>query len=473
VSEDRPTEVDTQLDVTRAQSQAVRRVARLELGDLLSGEARREITRVLGRDEVVAAIGELPERGVFGHYFIESTLGEGGMARVSLAHTADGARCVIKTIHRTVRELPEVVAMFREEMRVAPRLDHPHVVRALDVGVIDGVDYIALELVDGPSLRTLLDEYPGTLPLSVALEVVRDVALALAYAHALTDDDGRPLMLVHRDVSPENILLSTEGGARLADFGIARHAGREHQTLVGEVKGKPGYMAPEQRSGGPIDARADLYALGVVLEELIAGHEVPRYVTSLLELLLAEEPSRRPSDATSVADALEALRQMVSGPTLARFLGRLGARTASSGSVSGSDPLEALGSLAPQHDTTMEDAPASPEALALGAPAAISAVDSGGTQPAEVWRPSPPEVWRPSPPTTLEVSAGDVEQVAPRTSVEVSGAAPEDPRTVVVRSPALEAEAPSSSFGRWAVAIALLLAGGAVVLAVLVLKDVL
>lgn len=468
MSEDRPTEVDTQLDVTRASGQAVRRVARLELGDLLSGEARREITRVLGRDEVVAAIGEIPERGVFGHYFIESTLGEGGMARVSLAHTADGARCVIKTIHRAVRENPEVVAMFREEMRVAPRLDHPRVVRALDVGVIDGVDYIALELVDGPSLRELLDEHPGTLPLSVTLEVVRDVALALAYAHGLTDEEGRPLMLVHRDVSPENILLSVDGGARLADFGIARHAAREHQTLLGEVKGKPGYMAPEQRTGGPIDARADLYALGVVLEELIAGHEVPRYVTSLLELLLAEEPSRRPSDATSVADALEALRQMVSGPSLARFLGRLRGRAVPTGSVSGSDPLAALGSLAPQHDTTVEDEPASPvspEARALVAPAAISAISSGGTQPAEAWRPDPPK--------TLELSSSDVEGVAPRASVEVSGAAPEDPHTVVLRSPALEAEGPSSSFGRWAVAVALLLAGGAVVLAVLVLKDVL
>jgi hypothetical protein len=472
VSEDRPTEVDTQLDVTRASGQAVRRVARLELGDLLSGEARREITRVLARDEVVAAIGEIPERGVFGHYFIESTLGEGGMARVSLAHTADGARCVIKTIHRAVREHPEVVAMFREEMRVAPRLDHPRVVRALDVGVIDGVDYIALELVDGPSLRALLDEHPGTLPLSVTLEVVRDVALALAYAHALTDEEGQPLMLVHRDVSPENILLSVDGGARLADFGIARHAAREHQTMMGEVKGKPGYMAPEQRTGGPIDARADLYALGVVLEELIAGHDVPRYVTSLLELLLAEEPSRRPSDATSVADALEALRQMVSGPTLARFLGRLRGRSVPTGSGSGSDPLEALGSLAPQLDTTVEDEPASPEALALGAPAAISAVSSGGTQPAEVWRPSSPEAWRASPPTTIELNSSDVDGVAPRASVEVSGAAPEDPRTVVLRSPALEAEGPSS-FGRWAVGIALLLAGCAVVLAVLVLKDVL
>jgi len=152
-------------------------------------------------------------------------------------------------------------------------LAHPNIVRALDAGEVDGVVYIAFELIDGGTLAKLITER-SAFPLSVALDVGIQVSRALEYAHALTGEDGKPLNLVHRDVSPENVLISSLGHAKLIDFGIARHSDRRFETQTGIIKGKITYMAPELLELGPADSRSDIFSLGLMIVEMILGKPV-------------------------------------------------------------------------------------------------------------------------------------------------------------------------------------------------------
>lgn len=163
--------------------------------------------------------------------------------------------------------------LFHDEGRAASVLEHPAIVPTIDRGRHEGRPYIAMELVRGPSLSALLQRLVvarGTLSPTLVAYIGIQVGRALDYAYFQAQHEGRRLRLVHRDVSPHNILLPTEGtgcGVRLTDFGVARTAIQDHRSEVGTVRGKPSYMAPEQVSGGPIDARTDVFALGVVLYE--------------------------------------------------------------------------------------------------------------------------------------------------------------------------------------------------------------
>ena len=216
----------------------------------------------------------------FGKYRLLEPIASGGMADVWRAEVT-GAEGVVKEVAlKLVRgehaSRGDFVRMFVQEARLAARLGHGNVVQVFEFDQIDGRYYIAMELVRGRHLGCVADrarELGVRFGVGRALQVGADVARALAYAHRLSEN-GRPLGLVHRDVSPHNVLVSFEGEVKLADFGIARAMDRAGFTDPGTMKGKVAYMAPEQARGAPVDARADVFSLGVVLWELCAGRRL-------------------------------------------------------------------------------------------------------------------------------------------------------------------------------------------------------
>lgn len=195
-------------------------------------------------------------------YELLGSIGQGGMADVQRAHDSQLDREVaIKILHARYANDPEFLARFQREARSAANLNHPHIVSVYDAGESDHRPYIVMELVDGQSLRDLLRSQ--RVNTDVALRIMSDAALALDYAH----DRG----LVHRDVKPANILLSEGGTVKVTDFGIARAVGAETVTQTAAVFGTAAYMAPEQARSEEVDRRTDVYALGCVLYELLAG----------------------------------------------------------------------------------------------------------------------------------------------------------------------------------------------------------
>ena len=268
----------------------------------------------------------------FGPYTLVRRLAVGGMAEVFAARDADGAAVVVKQILPQLAEDPQLVQMFLDEARIASGLDHRGIVSVLDYGRIDGTYYLTMELVDGVDLSALLRR-TGPLPLPVAMSVMIDLAEALHHAHTASDATGQPLNIVHRDVSPQNVLLSGEGDVKLADFGIARAANRAVQTATGVLRGKVAYLAPEVFGGAKATPRSDVYALGVVLYEALAGRrpfegedaavirsvmgaapqalstlaDVPAAVNALVMKAMAKAPEDRPASSAAMAEALIAV----------------------------------------------------------------------------------------------------------------------------------------------------------------------
>ncbi|MCC6217122.1 MAG: serine/threonine protein kinase [Polyangiaceae bacterium] len=225
----------------------------------------------------------LPRR--FGRYLLFDRIGEGGMARIYLARTRTelGAErlVVVKQILPLLAASQEFSRMLVEEAKLAAQLTHGNVAQVIDLGREDDVLYIAMEYVEGFDLRDLLGQCSKRkvpLPIEFGLFVVLETLRGLDYAHRKRDDDGRPLGVVHRDVSPSNVLVSFEGEVKLCDFGIARAAGLGGDLPEEAIQGKAGYMAPEVAAGRPADARADVFAAGVILWELLAGRRLHRGV---------------------------------------------------------------------------------------------------------------------------------------------------------------------------------------------------
>ena len=195
----------------------------------------------------------------------------------------------LKLIHAHMAEDHDFVLMFLDETRLAMALSHRNIVQTFDAGQVDGRYFMVMELLTGCSLRTLLDRLGGRrLPLDIAMFIGREVSAALAYAHRFQPEARGQPGVVHRDVSPSNILLSGEGDVKLADFGVAKAAGRLYVTSANLIRGKMMYMAPEQASGRA-EPRSDLYALGAVLYEMLTGQPARRAV-GLDDLLLAGRP---------------------------------------------------------------------------------------------------------------------------------------------------------------------------------------
>jgi serine/threonine protein kinase len=217
----------------------------------------------------------------FGRYELLKRLAGGGMGEVYLARQKgiDGfsRMLVLKTLLPHLCEDEEFITMFKDEARVTAQLIHPNICQVFEFEQVGGVYYMAMEYLRGEDLRRLWKacETRGT-PLRVPLicRVIADAAAGLDFAHSLHDQDGAPYNIVHRDISPQNILVTFEGGVKVIDFGVAKAAGRAQHTRTGALKGKYSYMSPEQVAGLNVDNRSDIFALGIVLHELLTGRRL-------------------------------------------------------------------------------------------------------------------------------------------------------------------------------------------------------
>jgi eukaryotic-like serine/threonine-protein kinase len=243
-------------------------------------------------------------------------LGRGGMADVFLAMRRGLGGFVKLVVIKRLRDGAvegDVLAMFHDEARISARLNHPNVVQTHEVG-FDGEHLrLEMEFLDGQPLHRIVTRAKkAKRPLSqrMVVAVVRDVLAGLHYAHELADYDGSPLGIVHRDVSPQNIFVTYDGRVKLVDFGIAKAAGQIAITSVGTVKGKVRYMAPEQATGKGLDRRADLFAVGVVLWQLLVGRGYWAEMDDMAvfrALALGELPPRPRAVSPVVPEALDAI----------------------------------------------------------------------------------------------------------------------------------------------------------------------
>ncbi|MEL6761458.1 MAG: serine/threonine-protein kinase [Myxococcota bacterium] len=214
----------------------------------------------------------------FGKYLLLDRINVGGMAEVFKAKTfgIEGFERIIaiKRILPNMADDEEFINMFVDEARIAVQLSHANIVQIYELGKIENQYYIAMEYVSGKDLRQILDRYrkkEKTLPVPAAAYITSKLCEGLDYAHRKTDPTGRPLNVIHRDVSPQNILVSFEGAVKITDFGIAKAEDRASKTQAGVLKGKFGYMSPEQVRGLEIDHRSDIFAVGILLYEMVTG----------------------------------------------------------------------------------------------------------------------------------------------------------------------------------------------------------
>ena len=214
---------------------------------------------------------ELPSR-----YRLLRRIGSGGMAEVFLAVNSHCDLVVCKRIWPDLAGDPDFIAMFLDEAGLCSRMNHPNVVRTFEVGREGDQYIIAMEYLRGHSFKhvTARLTQQGGMPLELHLAVLADVLAGLGHAHDLADEHGRPLGIVHRDVSPQNVFVTYDGQVKLVDFGIAKSVAASHRTRPGVLKGRLSYMAPEQVRSGPIDRRADLFSVGVMLWEAAAGRRL-------------------------------------------------------------------------------------------------------------------------------------------------------------------------------------------------------
>jgi serine/threonine-protein kinase len=297
-----------------------------------------------------------------GRYVVYDELAAGGMATVHYGRMlgSDGfARTVaIKRLHGQYAKDPDFIAMFVDEARLAARIRHPNVVAMLDIAREDPELLLVMEYVAGATLSMLLRaqrERNEPAPIAVVSTIVASALLGLHAAHEALDDQGQPIGLVHRDVSPQNILVGVDGTARIADFGIAKAAGRLQTTRDGVVKGKAAYMAPEQIRGHAVDRRADVYAAGVVLWEALTGErlfdgdsplaimnavldgvartprsiraDIPAELEAVVVRAIARDPKDRYATAREMAVAIEASARSASTREIGDWVESVGAAT--------------------------------------------------------------------------------------------------------------------------------------------------
>lgn len=310
------------------------------------------------REEENVAEGE-PSRDVsralFGRYRVMARLGRGGMAEVfvTAAEGAAGVRklAVVKRLRADLvkDEDPEAIeaaerfrAMFLAEAQLSARLNHPNIVHTYEVGEESGSLFIAMEYVEGQSLHSLqsaLKRAGKGIPAGMSVRIVCEVLSGLHYAHELTDIVGDKLVIVHRDVSPQNVMLTYDGGVKLVDFGVAKASYSSAATEIGTMKGKVRYMAPEQVAGASVDRRADLFAAGVVLWELLAQKRLTRGATDAQALLalVRDEPPSLLAEAPAIDPALAAVvMRALSREPEQRYQTALAMRTALEAALAGS-----------------------------------------------------------------------------------------------------------------------------------------
>src|SRR5262245_21934690 len=217
----------------------------------------------------------------FGKYVLVRRLATGGMADIYLARQSgvEGFQkpCVIKRILPQLADDQQFVSMFLDEARIAALLTHPNIVQIFDLGKQDGSYFLAMEHIHGEDLTRILDAERQrgrtALPENIAIRIIAQVAEGLDYAHHAVDEDGLALGIVHRDVSPPNVIVSYAGSVKIVDFGIAKAVVKHSRTEVGVIKGKVPYMSPEQVQGLELDKRSDIFSLGALLYELSTGQK--------------------------------------------------------------------------------------------------------------------------------------------------------------------------------------------------------
>jgi len=283
------------------------------------------------------SLAETSQARSFGRYQLIASLGRGGMADVYLASAAGLASFNKLLVLKVLRAdaAPEFLHMFLDEARLSACFNHPHIVQTYEVGEVGGRYFIALEYLDGQSLRAVQRRLGEAFPLQEELRALIAVARGLDYAHDLHDFEGKPLSVVHRDVSPQNVFLSYDGQVKLLDFGIAKAENSAHDTQVGLIKGKVDYIAPEQARGDEVDRRADIFSLGVMAFEAATGQrfsgghrvsdvaklhkrltggepdvhdvrpDVPAALANLIRCAVSLDPGHRFATAGQFADAME------------------------------------------------------------------------------------------------------------------------------------------------------------------------
>jgi len=278
---------------------------------------------------------------VVGRYLLYDAIASGGMATVHLGRLVGpvgfSRTVAIKRMHDALAQDPDFAAMFLDEARLVTRIRHPNVVPTLDVVTLDNELLLVMEYVAGQPLSLLLRRARAARkppPIGVLVDIVVGVLHGLYAAHEAKNEKGEPLNIVHRDVSPQNILVGTDGVARVLDFGVAKSAARTHQTRDGQVKGKLHYMAPEQLRGKQLTPATDIFAVALVLWEALTGEDafsyeseadlvynmletqaqppsslrpdIPAILDDILLQGLAKEPAQRFISAKAMANALEA-----------------------------------------------------------------------------------------------------------------------------------------------------------------------
>jgi serine/threonine protein kinase len=317
--------------------------------------------RDVERLEKLSPRDDAKESSDYGRYLLLEKIATGGMAEVFRAKRkgVEGFEKIValKRILPHLSSNKDFVDMFIAEAKMVASLSHPNIVQIFDLGIIDETYYIAMELVEGKDLRTILTRARNRNTLfgvDLAALIAARVSAALEYAHRHRDTEGRELRIVHRDVSPQNILISLEGEVKLVDFGIAKAATKASHTDTGSLRGKLLYMSPEQAWGKPLDKRSDLFALGAVFYEILTGHllfsassemsvlervrearfvapsslnpAVPIELEAVVMRLLHKDPQDRYPDASEVLLDLDSYlrrRPAVSSADVARFVKKL------------------------------------------------------------------------------------------------------------------------------------------------------
>src|SRR3954471_20057691 len=275
-------------------------------------------------------------------YEILAKLAMGGMAEIFLARGASSAGVeryvVLKRVLRHRASDPHFVRMFLDEARLAAQLQHPNIAQVYDIGKLGDSYFFTMEYVHGETVRALLHRAQGLrrkLPIHVAMTIAAGTAAGLHHAHARLGPSGRALGIVHRDVSPSNLMVSYEGSVKVVDFGVAKASDRAHETKSGTVKGKISYLSPEQCRGRRVARRSDLFSLGICLWEMLTTErlykrasdfenmnaivsepppapssrrdDIPAELDALVLRLLAKDPEDRLQTADEVVEAVEAV----------------------------------------------------------------------------------------------------------------------------------------------------------------------
>ena len=307
-------------------------------------------------DDLAEQPPDLPGVGdSIGPYRILELLGQGGMANVYRARLRSGVgpEVVVKSMLPHLAKVPALVEMFAVEARLTSQLQHRNIVRVENHGVHAGTPYLTMELLDGRNLsqlRLVLRRSKRRMPIAIAMRIAHDLGAALGCAHAFVDPHGRQMQIIHRDVSPSNVMVGRDGSVKLLDFGVARLSSAAGHVITRSLKGKFAYMAPEQVNELPVDRRCDVFAAGIVLHEMLTNRRlfagkseretlrrvsavealapslsnaaVPPELDEIVMRALSPRPEDRFDSGKELAEALASLGSLASTKEVAAFIAR-------------------------------------------------------------------------------------------------------------------------------------------------------